>query len=246
MIKLVLEVAAMNVFDSFDRIRIVNLPRRVDRRRMMERELDRMGLTGDPRLQFFPAVEIADKGPFRSAGSHGCFISHRRILEDASRDRCSVLILQDDCKFLPQALTYERPECEVFYGGYVASDPSDPENSDIIGAHFMGFSIAAAQKAAHYLSLYLRDPYFEVDARAIQEPSFDPKVRPPIDGALVWFRRAHPELTSVFEMLSVQRSSRTDIGNAKWFDKVPILQSLAEFSRTKKSSSIGEKFPGSR
>jgi hypothetical protein len=56
-------------------------------------------------------------------------------------------------------------------------------------------------------------------------------VRPPIDGAFVWFRSAHPDLATVFARLGVQRSSRTDVGDQKWFDRVPVLRDGATMLR---------------
>ena len=197
----------------------------------MEMELAKVGLGEDERLSFFPAVKIPDSGPFARPGSHGCFISHRRILEDAARDQVSVLILQDDCQFLPAIFDYKPGDSDIFYGGYVAEDWEDLQNSNIIGAHFMGFSAKAATKAASYLSRYLRDPDFECDERAVSEPSYNPKIRPSIDGALVWFRRANPDLRTEFAMLSTQRRSRSDVGTNPWFDRIPILRQAAQALR---------------
>lgn len=206
----------------------------------MESELASVGLGKDDRVSFFPAVQIDEPGPFMRAGSHGCFISHRRILEDAAREMKSVLILQDDCKFLDEIFSYKKGNCDIFYGGYVAKDPHDLHNSDIIGAHFMGFTAHAANCAAEYLSRFLRDPTFELDEKASQEGNAQRDTRPPIDGALVWFRRAHPELKTEFALLSEQRRSRTDIGDQKWFDRVPVVRQVIELLRGHKNSRSSE------
>lgn len=206
----------------------------------MELELAAVGLGRDERVSFFPAVQIDEPGPFKRAGSHGCFISHRRILEDAAREMKSVLILQDDCKFLDAILSYEKGSCDIFYGGYVAKDSHDLHNSDIIGAHVMGFSAHAANCAAEYLSRFLRDPTFELDKKAAMEGNAQWDERPPIDGALVWFRRAHPQLKTEFALLSEQRRSRTDIGDQKWFDRIPVLRQMIELLRGRKFSRNSE------
>jgi len=217
------------LFHDFECIWVVNLPHRKDRRAEMESQLAKVGLLGDPRVKFFEALSFEDAGPFRRVGSHGAFKSHLALL---SRAEGPTLILQDDCDFLlPAVLDYELPpDWDIFYGGYVATDPENPEAGDIIGAHFMGFSGRAAKAAAAYLTAYL-EPNFQPDPRASREPGFDPAFRPPIDGALVWFRRAHPELRTVFAMLGMQRASRTDIGDQKWFDKLPLIRGLAELTR---------------
>ncbi len=225
------------IFSHYDRIRIVNLETRTDRRREMEQELASVGLQGDTRVAFFPAYRFDDPGPFLRVGSRGAFHSHLTILKEAADAGESVLILQDDCNFLPETRTYAfRDFPDVFYGGYEAADPADLANSDIIGAHFMGFSAEAARKAAIYLEAFL-EPDFVPDPVAAQAPGFDPAVKPPIDGALVWFRRKHPELGTQFAMLSTQRSSRTDIGNLRFFDRIWGLKQMAAIARAAKRAS---------
>lgn len=198
----------------------------------MELQLARVGLLGDPRVDFFKALAFAEPGPFLRKGSHGAFMSHLTLLRDAAEGGQSMLILQDDCDFLlPDIFDYRLPaRWDVFYGGYTASDPTDLPNSDIIGAHFMGFSPRAANAAVNYFEGYL-EPGFRPDPVAAAQPGFVPAIRPPIDGGLVWFRRANPELRTEFAMLGVQRASRTDIGDQRWFDKVRGLRELAESSR---------------
>ncbi len=46
----------MGIAELFDRIYIVNLPERTDRRREMEDQLVKVGLGGHPRVMFFPAI----------------------------------------------------------------------------------------------------------------------------------------------------------------------------------------------
>ena len=195
----------------------------------MEMELDSVGLLGDPRVEFESAFRADAAAPFRSAGSHGCFLTHLRILDDAARDDARVLILQDDCSFSSDIQHYEPEEFDIFYGGYEASDPDNPATSEIVGAHFMGFSVKAARLATRYLRDLL-DPATEPDQIAAASPGFEPAIRPPIDGSFVWFRRAHPELKTVFALLSYQRSSRSDITPSR-FDSVPIMRRIAPIYR---------------
>ena len=189
-------------------------------------------MLGHARVAFFEALSLDDPGLFLRRGSHGNFRSRLPLLEEAAAAGQSILILEDDCDFLfPDIASYVMPdEWDVFYGGYAALDPANPAESDIIGSHFMGFSPRAAAAAATYLTAYLRAD-FVPDAKAAAEPGFNPAIRPPIDGAFVWFRHAHPELRTVFAHLGVQRPSRTDIGDQRWFDKVSGLRELAEAAR---------------
>ena len=194
----------------------------------MTRELRGVGVDRT-RFSFFDAYSISGAGRFRSVGSHGCFLSHLEILCDAAAAGESVLILQDDCALLPDARQYLLPPCDIFYGGFEASDPARPEVSDIVGAHFMGFSAKAANLASRYL-LSLLHPATAPDQQAAAEPSFNPRQRPPIDGALVWFRRAYPELTTVFAKLSYQRSSRSDVTPHR-LDRWRVLQPFVAAGR---------------
>lgn len=221
-------------FDKFDRVRIVSLASRSDRRREMNEEIRRVGLDRHGDIRYYDAIVTPFPGCFKSPGSNGCYHSHLSILREAARDNRSVLILQDDCDFLPEASSFTMPEkWDVFYGGYHASNPNDLHNSNIIGAHFMGFSSRAAIKAEKYLTELL-DLKTSPDPSAPLTKGFNPKIRPPIDGSLVWFRKAHPELKTVFEMLGYQRASRTDLGGAKIFDRMPFIKNLAGLVRSQK------------
>ena len=186
----------MTIFDHYDQIRIVNLAHRTDRRREMERQLERVGLLGDPRVEFFDAYAPDHPSKFASVGAFGVFESHRRLLATAAKGGESILILEDDCNFLlPDILEYQMPACDVFYGGYHALDDNDLEYSDIIGAHFMGFSAHGAKVAAAYLFNFLKPDFEPVPAIAAPKNLLP---RPGIDGAYVWLRRTYPELATVF------------------------------------------------
>ena len=220
------------IFAAFDQVRIVNLPSRTDRRAEMQSELAKVGMADDPRVAFFPAIACDDSGPFLRVGSHGNFLGRLAILKEAVAANASVLILEDDCDFLlPEILEYELPaEWDIFYGGFEFLGDGDPADSDIIGSHFMGFSREAAPVVLDYLTRYL-EPDFPLDPQASQEPGFDPAIRPPIDGAFVWLRRAHPELKTVFCKVGVQRASRTDVGDQRFFDRIPIVRDLVGIAR---------------
>ena len=214
-------------FDAFDRIRIINLPYRRDRRAEMERELARVGLAGDPRVAFFTAIRPNDPGRFESLGARGVYQSQCAILEGAAAAGQSVLILEDDCDFTAATLTYVDPGgWDIFYGGYMASDPADLGGSTIIGAHMMGFSIAGARALAAYL------PTMPFD-----------DVHPPIDGAYTTFRHAHPAVPVVFAVppLGVQRASRTDIAPLRFFDRLPLLRQATAAARKVKRRLAGRR-----
>ena len=185
----------------------------------MMAELAKFGLAGDERVAFFPGSTATDPGAFASAGEHGCYLSHLALLKDASAAGKRVLVLEDDCDFLPEAAEYVLPdEWDIFYGGYTADDPDNLETSNIIGAHCMGYSPRAASAFAAYLEALLQ-PGFEPDALAVARGHYQPGLNPPFDGAIVWFRRAHPEMKTVFAQIAVQRSSRSDIASRTLLDR---------------------------
>lgn len=220
------------MFDRFDSIRIINLPHRRDRRREMVEQLRRVGLEGNPKVSFYAAVRPAEAGLFSSIGAHGCFLSHLGILKDAAGG--SILILEDDCDFAPSAAKTVLPDdLDIFYGGVLsASNPENLHDSDIIGAHCMGFSARAAALAADYLAAFFA-PDFRPDQQAAQDPGYNPAIRPMPDGAYVWFRRAHPELKTMFARppIAFQRSSRTDIAELRFYDRLPLLRPAASIAR---------------
>lgn len=205
------------MFEAFDIIRVINLPERTDRRREMMRELAALGLENDPRVAFFPAIKPADAGSFTSIGARGVYQSQLAILREAKTRGCSVLILEDDCTFSPIVRDFDFGQgWDIFYGGYYAADPEKLADSDIIGAHMMGFSA----KGARAVCAYLDTLEFE-------------GIHPPIDGAYVRFRRVCPEVPTRFAVppLANQRPSRSDIADLRFYDRLPLLRGIAGFAR---------------
>ena len=219
------------IFDHYDRVRIVNLPERTDRRRDMEREFRKIGMGDSKKVEYFRAIRMTEPGPFRRVGSHGNFLGQLQILEEALAAGESVVILEDDCRFQPAIHDFEpAPDTDILYGGYSgASDLEDLENATIIGSHFMGFSLRAIEKLVPFLRSLL-DTSTEIDPKIVRS-DFDPAIRPPIDGSYVWFRRYHPELKTEFADLAHQRPSATDVGQRKWFDRMPVIRDLANLFR---------------
>ena len=209
-------------FAEYDRIRIINLAHRTDRRAQMAAELARIGLGGDPRVAFFDAVESATAAPWRAKGERGVFLSHLGVLRDAAAAGESVLILEDDADFTAALDTvFPEQDVDIFYGGYEALDPSSLESSDIIGAHCMGFSADTARRLVDFLDPLQRH----------ESP-------PPIDGAYVWYRRAFPDARTQFAMpvVAVQRPSRSDIARLSWLDRTPVVRDAMSLGRRGKRS----------
>lgn len=217
----------MTVFAGFDRIRIINLPSRPDRRAEMIQELRRVGLENDPRVQFVDGILVENMAPWRAPGEKGVFLAQLGIISEAAKAGESVLILEDDVDFTSSAQSWQRSaDCDIAYGGYFASDTNDLHSSDIIGAHCIGFSARAAKALAPFLEQLLEH----------ESP-------PPIDGAYVWFRRQNDGFITEFAqpVVAVQRPSRSDITPAHRFDGVPFLRGpLAVARRLKRFLQKGE------
>ena len=82
----------------------------------------------------------------------------------------------------------------------------------------MGYSPRAAKAFASYLETLLQ-PGFQPDPLAVARGNYTLGVNPPFDGAIVWFRRAHPEMKTAFAQIAVQRSSRSDIASGTLLDR---------------------------
>ena len=68
----------------FERVVIINLPERTDRRRRMERQLEAAGIDPQrPPVEFFAGIRPAEAGGWPSIGSRGGFLSHDTVLRQA-------------------------------------------------------------------------------------------------------------------------------------------------------------------
>jgi glycosyl transferase, family 25 len=223
---------------EFECIYIINLASRADRRREIDEQLARVGLSlASPRVVLFNAVRVNDAAGFPTAGARGCFLSHLGVLEDsAKRGLSSVLILEDDVNFVDDFV--ERSEeladalsnasVKVFYGGhrFVVPPAADPSKSWIyvepfalVGlSHFIALKGDAIAKAGQYLK--------EMLSRAPGDSSGGPMH---VDGAYNWFRQAHPNFLTVAAIPEIghQRASRTDVHPLAWYDKLPLVRDVA-------------------
>lgn len=204
----------------FDRVYIINLPERSDRRREMAAELGRVGLSlDDPLVHLFPAVRPADRGEFPSIGARGCFLSHLGVLKDAqAKGHRSILILEDDVEWTATALdptlgakALIETEFAFLHGGpgYDRERPDGPilltplaPDDDIGLTHFIGLRGPIIGELIVYLEAML--------ARPEGSPEGGPMH---VDGAYCWFRQAHPDFACYVCAPSVaqQRPSRSDI-----------------------------------
>jgi hypothetical protein len=102
------KVAKITKSLPFDRVVVVNLYRRPDRKQEMQERLEAAGLAFSA-VEWFPAVDgkrLPSPMGWRSgSGAWGCMQSHRQVLERAIMDEVgSLLVLEDDADFGPDFL----------------------------------------------------------------------------------------------------------------------------------------------
>lgn len=237
--------------DATGPIMLVNLPYRADRRAEFAVQLQRLGLTYEhPKVHVFAAIRPEAAGGFPTIGTRGCFLSHLGILQEAlARGWDRVLICEDDLDFTDQALArlpgitaaLESSDWSMVYGGYgdAVTGPEvapglvrvDPD-SGVSCTHFYAIRGQAIADLVGYLEQMLaRDP---------GHPNGGPMH---YDGALCWFRKAHPQHVTLAAVppIGVQRPSRTDIHDLRWFDRWPGIRSLASLAR--KAGAVRQKTP---
>jgi glycosyl transferase, family 25 len=222
------------VFEKFENIFVVNLESRKDRRRETERELARIGVSN---AKFFRAIQPVSSAKFGSIGEHGCFMSHLTILKDCIGSK-NVLVLEDDIcfsqNFTEQAQLFNSlpTDWEVFYGGYgqlatqggkIAGNGLIEVNrtAEFIGTHFYAVNGLAISRLAKAYDVFLTRDRGHLEGGPM-----------PVDGAMNVARRQLNLRTFItIPPLATQRSSRTDVGNRKWFDNTPIVRSAVDVVR---------------
>ncbi len=234
----------MHLMDYFDRCYIINLPERRDRRREMEKELERAGMPPMPgRVEFFPAIRPESAGPFPSIGAHGCFLSHLGILRAAKAQGLrNVLILEDDLTFAAQFPEVEEkllgelretPWDFAFFGHVVEFPEVPPDRAHlepyagpIVTAHFYAVNGAVIDRLLGFLDALLQRPPGHPDGGPMH-----------VDGAYSTFRQQNPDVVTLVAVPSQgwQRSSRSDIAPNRWYDRWPLVRSLVALARRGKT-----------
>lgn len=230
----------------FDKIYVINLAFRTDRRAEIEGELARIGLSFDHKsVELFAASRPAEAGEFPSVGVRGCFQSHLGVLEKMLLDGVErALVLEDDMDFASdfetratQLLTQlGNTSWDILYGqgpdalAGLPGEPSGfrvvPPELGVLRLHFFAISRRAATAAQPYMAAILDRPMNHPDGGAMH-----------VDGAYSWFRAAHPQFVTqaAVPALATQRPSRTDIHQTRWFDQVAgVRESVALLRRLKR------------
>lgn len=202
----------------------------------MYRQLSGVGWRAD----FYPAVRPEDRQHFPSIGARGCFLSHLAVLKQAHAAGVDQLvILEDDVDFVPgfkelwdsAVRALEQFEWSLFYPGHVLDDLPPGlsllfPSTGVLCTHFIVFNKSAFAPLIEGLETIL--------ARPPGHPLGGPMH---VDGAYSTIRMQNPAIkTYAFApSLGYQRSSRTDIGTLKWFDRVSAFRPLVNAARRLKS-----------
>lgn len=217
--------------ETFDLIRVVNLPERTDRYAEITRQLQHLGLKWEQgSVELYSAKRPTELAGFPSLGAHGCFVSHLEILRDALRRNVeTILIVEDDCE-IPQkscdvigklALSARLRDWHFLYLGHVA--PFAPSSSPPALIEYKGVLQTTHMYGVRRSVLA---PLVEYLEGCLVRPPGDPIGGPMhVDGALSMFRAAHPEFVTLIAQPSIagQRSSRSDITFGR-FDTIPGLK----------------------
>ena len=225
----------------FERIFVINLAERQDRRKEIADQLALVGLSfEDPLVELFPAVRPADRGDFQSIGARGCFLSHLKIIERAvDLGLTRILIVEDDMDWTRVIHTSSRDDLRLLtetdwhflHGGYGQGSSQeaarfgmkrlDP-NESLLCSHFIGLRGEIIQTAAAYLKAML--------AREPGSPDGGPM---DVDGAYSWLRKDFPGFAGYIcePALVTQRPSRSDIAEVKGWRALPGMQSVLEAVR---------------
>ncbi|UAK24316.1 glycosyltransferase family 25 protein [Sphingomonas nostoxanthinifaciens] len=223
----------------FDRVRIINLVDRPDRRREVTAQVQAIGGFDGGRIDFLEVQRPADAGPFPSLGARGCFESQLTLLRQA-RDAgaSSVVIMEDDLDFTPDAATrgpallddLARHDWAFFYGAHGEAAPGRsglvamPAEQGIITAAFLAVNGPVIAPLVAWLEA--------VQSRPAGSPDYGPMH---VDGAYSVFRAHHPELATyaAFPPLGRQRSSRSDITpRGMLLDRFALTRPLANLLRS--------------
>lgn len=231
----------MTLTDLFDRIAIINLPERQDRRDEMGQELGRMGLSlQSPGVMLWAAHKPEDAGGFPSRGARGAYISHLSVLKQAKADGVQrLLVMEDDLMIDPRlqaALPALAPELlgdqwGLVYLGHMGpplplparleltKEPQQCLHCYAVHHHMFG-------RLIDYLEACLQRPAGHPDGGLMH-----------VDGAVSMFRARHPECTTWLLQPSMgsQRPSRSDITHNRWYDRLVVVSHLVAWARRLKA-----------
>jgi glycosyl transferase, family 25 len=234
----------MKIKNFFDRVYVVNLPERTDRRKTIALELEKAGLPLTPdQIEIFPAIRPDSAGEFPNIGARGCFLSHLAILKQAKKDGLSnILIVEDDLvisnlfKQQEEALVDQLQQTDwgfVYFGHSVKAQKVtvgqpkaklQPFTGSFQTTHFYGVNSTIFDRLIEFLEAVQQRPEGHPDGGPMH-----------VDGAYNHFRSQNPEILTLlaFPNLGTQENSRSDI-TPSWRDRAPVVRNLMGVARVGK------------
>lgn len=230
----------MLVKDFFERVYIINLPERVDRRKEIAHELDKAGLSlSVNNVEIFPAIRPDSADKFSSISIRGCFLSHLAILKQAKREGlANILVIEDDLtiskKFTSNQQTIveqlAKSDWGFVYLGHIEKVSKDtpvklqrfPAEEWLLTAHFYGINGTIFDRLIDFLEKLQHRPTNHPQGGAAH-----------IDWAYSYFRAQNPEVLTLIAApnLGWQRSSRSDLHGTAWFDNTPVTREIVGIAR---------------
>ena len=236
-----------NFIDYFDKVYIINLPHRADRREEIEVQLKRVGLAlNHPKVTLFNAIKPDEAGEFPSIGAKGCFLSHLGVLKDAQLKQFEqILIFEDDLDLSKNYIEYSEKvllslikiDWNIFYGDYRLFETmvSDNNPTKSISAEFR-------LDTTNFLGIKnsVISPLVDYFEQMLARPSGHPLGGPMhVDGAYNWFRKDFPAYTTIIATpkLGFQRSSDSDIADISWKNRLPFIKTMKKLIKKIKNLS---------
>jgi glycosyl transferase family 25 len=222
----------MNIIEYFERVRIINMVSRKDRRNETEVNFSRHGFpVNTQEVSFFNAISPAEAKGFPNPGVRGCFLSHMNILEEAKNAKVDkVLVLEDDIQFAKKivqegALAVEQLDdldWDIVYFGHALGDTSDDVRWEkvtepMLLAHFYAINGKTLERFTQFLKLLL------------ERPPGDPQGGPMhYDGAINTFMQQNEDIKVFYcsKNLGYQRPSKTDLHELSIVDKSIFLRPI--------------------
>ena len=212
-----------NFIDYFDKVYIINLPHRADRREEIEVQLKRVGLAlNHPKVTLFNAIKPDEVGEFPSIGAKGCFLSHLGVLKDAQLKQFEqILIFEDDLDLSKNFIEHSvkvlhsliKNDWDIFYGDY---RPDEPIVSDNNPTKSISREFGLATTSFLGIKNSIISPLVDFFEQILTRPSGHPLGgQMHVDGAYNFFRENYSACTTIISTpkLGFQRSSRSDIAD---------------------------------
>lgn len=227
----------MNIMDYFEKVRIINMVSRTDRRKETEQEFARHKFEiNTHKVSFFDAITPDEPKGFPNKGARGCFLSHLSILENSLKSNSrNLLILEDDICFSKHISEFGKQcikdlsnmDWDIVYFGHTFENSPGPiqwlplEKPTQL-SHFYALNGSAIKRLAECLELMLLRPGGHPEGGPMH-----------YDGALNTFIKQNTDLKIFYIStdLGYQRPSKTNIHEHSFLDSNPVVQPIMTLLR---------------